>query len=120
MLFSFQGRISCSTYRRAVIWISIFIIVLIYCFNYIAGFENTKAYDINRLILLLLIISSTIYSSVAVHVKRCHDIGRSGWFVMLYLIPIVNIWAAHVLWWYEGIHGRNEYGPDPLNKVMLS
>jgi len=47
------------------------------CFNYIAGFEKSKAYYINRLILLLF-ISQTIYSSVAVHVKRCHDIDRSG------------------------------------------
>jgi len=39
---------------------------------------------------------------------------------MLYLITLVNFWVGATLWWYDGTHGGNKYGPDPLNKVMLS
>jgi uncharacterized membrane protein YhaH (DUF805 family) len=54
----------------------------------------------------------TIYSvgvivpSIAVAVRRMHDVGKSGWFV---LIPIYNLVLAVT----EGTKGPNEYGPDP-------
>lgn len=55
---------------------------------------------------------STVYSlavllpSLAVAVRRMHDIGKSGWFI---LIPIYNIILAAT----EGDKGPNEYGVDP-------
>jgi uncharacterized membrane protein YhaH (DUF805 family) len=44
--------------------------------------------------------------SIAVTVRRMHDVGKSGWFC---LIPIYNF----VLACTEGDEGTNEYGPDP-------
>jgi uncharacterized membrane protein YhaH (DUF805 family) len=44
--------------------------------------------------------------SIAVGVRRMHDVGKSGWFL---LIPIYNIILACT----EGEKGTNEYGPDP-------
>ena len=44
--------------------------------------------------------------SIAVAVRRMHDVGKSGWFC---LIPIYNIILACT----EGEKGSNEYGPDP-------
>ena len=62
---------------------------------------------------------SLIYSLVlflpglGVCVRRLHDIGKSGWFIFIALIPIVGaIWLI-VLYCKEGDHGNNEYGPDP-------
>ena len=55
---------------------------------------------------------SNIYSlavlvpGIGVAIRRMHDIGKSGWFM---LIPIYNI----VLACTEGTQGANEYGPDP-------
>jgi len=57
-------------------------------------------------------IINTIYSlavlipSIAVGVRRMHDVGKSGWFL---LIPIYNLILALT----EGDSGPNEYGPDP-------
>ena len=59
-----------------------------------------------------LSIISSIYTlamlapSIAVAVRRMHDVGKSGWFV---LIPIYNLVLAVT----EGNKGTNEYGPDP-------
>jgi uncharacterized membrane protein YhaH (DUF805 family) len=56
----------------------------------------------------------TIYSlgvlipSIAVGVRRMHDVGKSGWFL---LIPIYNL----ILAVREGESGPNKYGPDPKN-----
>jgi len=44
--------------------------------------------------------------SIAVAVRRMHDVGKSGWFC---LIPIYNF----ILLVSEGDKGNNKYGPDP-------
>lgn len=56
----------------------------------------------------------TVYSlavlipSLAVGVRRMHDVGKSGWFI---IIPIYNLILACT----DGNQGTNEYGPDPKN-----
>ena len=49
--------------------------------------------------------------SIAVGVRRMHDVGKSGWFL---LIPIYNLILACT----EGQHGENEYGADPKGGVV--
>lgn len=44
--------------------------------------------------------------SIAVGVRRMHDVGKSGWFL---IIPIVNIALALT----DGEKGVNQYGPNP-------
>ena len=59
-------------------------------------------------------VFGTIYSigvlipAIAVGVRRMHDVGKSGWFL---LIPFYNLLLAAM----EGQVGPNEYGPDPKN-----
>ena len=51
--------------------------------------------------------------SMAVAVRRLHDLGKSGWMLLIVLIPIVGgIWMF-VLMVTEGQQGKNEYGTDP-------
>lgn len=54
-----------------------------------------------------------IIPSLAVGVRRLHDIGKSGWMILISLIPIIGgIWLL-VLLVTEGQQGDNEYGTDP-------
>ncbi len=56
-----------------------------------------------------------IYPSVCVSIKRWHDRGKSGWWVLIALIPVVGwIWTLVECGFLEGVSGANEYGPDPL------
>lgn len=61
-----------------------------------------------------LALLGTVYSlavlipSLAAAIRRMHDVGKSGWFI---LIPIYNLILACT----EGDKGPNEYGPDPKN-----
>lgn len=55
--------------------------------------------------------------SFVLAIKRFHDLGKSGWFSLLLLIPLVNffIW----LFWLgckRGTIGPNRFGDDPLQK----
>jgi uncharacterized membrane protein YhaH (DUF805 family) len=50
---------------------------------------------------------------LAIGVRRLHDVGKSGWFMFICLIPLIGaIWLL-VLFCTEGKRGDNEYGPDP-------
>jgi len=51
--------------------------------------------------------------SLAVLVRRLHDVGKSGWFVLISLIPLVgSIWIL-VLLCTDSIPGQNQYGLNP-------
>lgn len=50
---------------------------------------------------------------LAVRVRRLHDIGKSGWMILVGLIPLIGaIWLI-VLYATEGTPGENQYGPNP-------
>ena len=51
---------------------------------------------------------------LAVTVRRLHDLDKSGWYLLIGLIPLVG--AILLLVWYctEGTRGPNRFGPDPL------
>ena len=51
---------------------------------------------------------------LATQVKRSHDRGFSGWWILLELIPLAGfIWMLVSLGILEGQEGPNKYGPDP-------
>jgi uncharacterized membrane protein YhaH (DUF805 family) len=61
----------------------------------------------------VLVALAHFIPSLAVGVRRLHDVGKSGWFYFIVLIPIVGaIWLL-VLFFTEGKKGENQYGPDP-------
>jgi uncharacterized membrane protein YhaH (DUF805 family) len=56
---------------------------------------------------------ATFLPGLAVSVRRLHDVGKSGWFLFIALIPIIGgIWLL-VLMCTAGASGDNEYGADP-------
>ena len=54
------------------------------------------------------------YHTLAVSVRRLHDIGKSGWYVLITLIPIA---INNFIVWYcnDGEPIPNMYGPVPTN-----
>ncbi len=88
---TFQGRA-----RRKEYWMFFLFNSLIYFAIGFLGFSE----------LALLYYLVVLIPSIAVAVRRMHDVGKSGWFV---LIPLYNFILAIT----EGNKGENEYGPDP-------
>lgn len=56
----------------------------------------------------------TTGSSISLGVRRCHDVGKSGWWMLLIVVPVVNFFWGLYLFFQAGEIGDNEYGPDPL------
>ena len=55
----------------------------------------------------------TIVPSLAVSVRRLHDTGRSGWWLLLNIVPIVGALVILVFHTTDGTPGDNAYGPSP-------
>ena len=63
--------------------------------------------------LLGLIWLALIVPSIAVQVRRFHDQDKSGWLVLLNLIPYLGALVVLVFMCLEGTRGPNRFGPDP-------
>ncbi|MGH7043122.1 MAG: DUF805 domain-containing protein [Acetobacteraceae bacterium] len=52
--------------------------------------------------------------NLAVQVRRLHDLGRTGWWLLLLFVPLVG--AIVLLVWFctRGTRGKNRFGVDPL------
>jgi len=63
----------------------------------------------NGIVTLLL-----IWPSLAVAVKRCHDRNKSGFWVLISLIPILGwLWFLVEFGFLDGTQGPNRFGPSP-------
>ena len=68
-------------------------------------------------ILLAIFALGIIVPSIAVQVRRFHDQDKSGWFVLLNLIPYIGGLIVLVFMFLEGTRGPNKYGPDPKGAI---
>lgn len=62
---------------------------------------------------VLLLLGMQI-PAVTVSVRRLHDLDWSGWWVLLFVVPLGNL-ALLVLFCLRGTRGRNRFGSDPLS-----
>jgi len=56
-----------------------------------------------------------VLPSIAVGVRRLHDLDKSAWWYLLLLLPLIG--AVVLLVWFcmPGTAGRNRFGADPLS-----
>lgn len=63
----------------------------------------------------LLFLPVLVWSGACLTVKRLHDHDKSGWWLLLYVIPVIGaIWQLIECGLMAGTSGDNDYGPDPL------
>jgi len=53
--------------------------------------------------------------SISVGVRRLHDIGRTGWWMLFGLIPIIGAVVLFVFAVMDSEPEQNKYGPNPKN-----
>lgn len=63
--------------------------------------------------LTTLFLLGILIPSIAVQIRRFHDQDKSGWFVLLALIPFLGGIVVLVFMCLEGTKGPNRFGPDP-------
>ena len=50
---------------------------------------------------------------LAVGVRRLHDTGRSGWWMLIYIMPLIGAIVLLVFFVQDSQDGDNQYGPNP-------
>jgi uncharacterized membrane protein YhaH (DUF805 family) len=65
----------------------------------------------------VIIIAITLFLDAAIDARRMHDIGKSAWWILLMVIPIINYAVLVYLLAKRGEHGTNQYGQEPLSKA---
>ena len=56
---------------------------------------------------------AVLVPSIAVSVRRLHDIDRTGWWVLIALVPVVGAIVLIVFHALDSTPGPNRYGPNP-------
>ncbi len=56
---------------------------------------------------------ATFVPSLAVSIRRLHDTGKSGWYCLISLIPLVGAIILIVFLATDSQPGTNQYGPNP-------
>ncbi len=119
-MFSFKGRASRGRYWLISL-LSLFISLIIILFSllaiptifYMSIFSPTVASIVSILLYVLLIPLWII--SLATTVRRFHDRNKSGWWILLSLIPIIGgLWILIECGCLKGTTGANRFGEDPL------
>lgn len=107
--FHFSGRA-----RRREYWMSVlFSVIASIVLGIVDGVTGLTALNGSIGVLGLAYALAIVIPSLAVGARRPHDIGRSGWWMLLGLVPLVG--AIVLIVWYasEGTRGDNAYGADP-------
>lgn len=99
-LFSTKGRI-----RRTTYWMRMIVATTI---NTLAQFIATADPSIKNLYLIIILVVGIFI--IIQGIKRMHDVGKSGWYIM---IPIYNL----ILAFTEGTSDKNKYGENPKEKI---
>lgn len=105
----FSGRA-----RRKEYWIFSLINYIIIFFLYILQIVMIEStlWLIFPIIFFLYAVA-VFLPDLAVNIRRLHDIGKSGWWYLIYLIPIIGaIWLT-VLMCLDSEPGENQWGENP-------
>ncbi|MBZ8133801.1 DUF805 domain-containing protein [Afifella sp. IM 167] len=96
---SFEGRIG-----RRDWWLGVIGLYVVWLISWILfGSDGLVPFVVGVLIFL---------GGIACHVKRFHDRGRSGWWSLIVLVPVIGpIWAVVDLGILEGEPESNRWGP---------
>ena len=106
---TFEGRA-----RRKEYWFYVLFYVLVLCgLALVDGLTGTFSEEAGLGLLSGLFVLATLVPSLAVTVRRLHDTDRSGWWVLIGLVPIAGDLVLLVFTLMDSQPGANQYGSNP-------
>ncbi len=103
----FTGRSSRSEYW----FFQLFSFIIILALSFLDVAIGTYYSDYGLLSGLFLL--AILIPSIAVSVRRLHDINKSGWMILINLIPFIGWIWNFILMVTDSTPGENKYGPNP-------
>ena len=112
----FSGRSRRKEYWYYVLFVAIISIVL----NILDGLLGTYERSAGVGLLSTIFSLAVLIPSIAVSVRRLHDIDRTGWWVLISLVPIIGWIVLLVFHVQDSTPGTNRYGPNPKSTEYQS
>jgi uncharacterized membrane protein YhaH (DUF805 family) len=95
--------------RRSEFWYwTLFQIIL----GVIASILDRAVFDRNNGAFSVVVGLALLLPSLAVAVRRLHDSGRTGWWLLIGLIPVIGT-IVLIIFYVQDSQGDNKYGPSP-------
>jgi len=113
-MFSLTGRIGRIRYLAwsfllgTLAYLPMMIFMVIMGQNLADGADSTLASIISIPTVILALAVSFILAR-----RRLHDLNRSGWFSLLFIVPLINIFVGLYLVFWPGTLGSNRFGLQP-------
>jgi len=105
----FSGRA-----RRAEYWYyTLFFLLIFFVLSVVDGAADTFNDEVGLGLLGGLFLLATFLPTLAVTVRRLHDTTRSGWWILLNLVPLVGAIVVLIFTCLDSTPGANKYGPNP-------
>ncbi len=70
-------------------------------------------------ILGLIYSLAVLIPGIAVGVRRLHDTNRTGWWLLIGLVPLIGFIVLIVFFVQDSQEGSNDYGPNPKKSGSL-
>jgi uncharacterized membrane protein YhaH (DUF805 family) len=105
----FSGRARRKEYWFFVLFYLLMLLVIAIAAEFAAAAENAL------IVIAGVVFLGMLLPSIAVTVRRLHDIGRTGWWMLLYMIPLIGDIVMLVFAVTPSQPGENAYGPSPLD-----
>ena len=64
-------------------------------------------------VLMCVFALAMLIPSIAAGIRRLHDTDRSGWWLLIGLVPLIGAIVLIVFFVSQGTQGPNKYGDDP-------
>ncbi|HDH03921.1 MAG TPA: DUF805 domain-containing protein [Candidatus Campbellbacteria bacterium] len=104
----FNGRA-----RRAEYWyFTLFNLIISVALGVVNGIVFFTT-GISIIVLCWIYVLAVVIPSLAVAVRRLHDTGRSGWWMLISLIPFIGGIVLLVFFVQDSQPGENQYGSNP-------
>lgn len=109
----FSGRSRRKEYWMFVLFNILVVIALLIVSGILGLLASDEDIGVGAVVVLMVVyFLGTFVPSLAVQVRRMHDQDKSGWFVLLGLVPFGGI-ILLIFMLIEGTPGPNRFGPDP-------
>lgn len=105
----FAGRAPRREYWMFVL-VYLLVLIVLSVLDHIAGLTFGRE---RTGVLTSIFVLGTLLPALAVGVRRLHDIGRSGWWLLINLVPLIGPVVMLVFTVLDSQPGANAYGPNP-------
>lgn len=105
----FSGRARRKEYWYFVLFNMIFCFILVFADIFTGLFHEQIGFGV----LSTLYMLATLLPSLGVTVRRLHDTGRSGWWILISLVPFIGGLILLIFTLLDSKPGENQYGPNP-------